>query len=280
MLDSQAGDDEGGQVDTRKWGRGPRALVVASAAVVLAVLATTVPAAATTTSAERARIAAIVRATTAAGTARMTASESIRRGNGAVSLDTSRGVLDFRNHRAASTTSAQVDQGKQLTLRQRVLGGFQYLSPPDTSVTPPLRSEHPVVSTKGKHWVRVPSRSGSLPPLAYLQPSGGAPQLDGPGVHWVTSGPGRVGGVATTHTRIAIPTQVQPRQVQTLSPSPRSAETIDFWVDGRHRLRRLRDSYRAGPLRTQVAFELSDFGAPVHVAAPPASESRSTTARD
>ena len=81
-----------------------------------------------------------------------------------------------------------------------------------------------------------------------------------------------VAGTDTTHYRATIDLEKAPNGKQLEKVTNLKALPVDVWVDGNNLLRRMTMKYSAGATSTSMQMDLSNYGEPVNVQVPSASE--------
>jgi hypothetical protein len=233
-------------------------------------------------------ILASIRTTTAAKSARMSMSVSTD-GTGAAALSlTADGVTDF------ATGDAQVTMQFAGPGSEMFSGGIQMRMVDHTAYLKMPASFGAMFG--GGKWLKMPNlgtADGALPGAGQADPSKFLAYLE-----TVSNGVKKVGsdsirGVVTTHyhasldlgkavDRADVPASLRDELRGLLGAKPGSAIPADVWVDGDGLTRRIQMTLdlakmihpvRGMKLPTMtMSMDLYDFGAPVHVYAPPASE--------
>jgi hypothetical protein len=206
------------------------------------------------------RLVTIARATEAAGTARIVATNIA--GSGERSVTKVRGVIDFVHDRAEFVAEGRDRGGVPSISTVRLAGG--YIFTPNS----PKRGEEP--QTPSKPWLRSWASRGQdeLALLISGDVGAGLRSLDDAGPV-VRVGTEKVRGTPTVHYRFKPARGTVPRQVRAMNPERPRIATYDIWVDRGHRLRRFVQAGTSGKRsRDVVEAELFDFAVPVTVVEP------------
>ena len=194
-----------------------------------------------------------------AGSARTTISYSISAG-GQTQQASGTGVQDFR------TDDAQlVLKTMGQSLETRVVGGTTYTKLPAGA------------ARGGKTWLKA----GSAGSTSGLSDPTQAFQVLGDSLGSVKDlGSARVGGVATTHYSTVVDLSKATSGSSALAPAKELGVTkipLQIWVDQQGRPRQISESFsgksaEAGTVALKLTLTYTDFGVPVKVTAPPASQ--------
>jgi hypothetical protein len=245
---------------------------------------------------DQAVTAAFVR-TTATGSARITTTTAVGNGGRSVPV-TATGTIGFANRSADLTETLPGTQGSGET---RFVGGVLYEKLPG-SLAGRL--------THGKPWLSLDvaklsgQGDGSLQQLVTDSPSDPSSVLNFlRGAGSVSKvGPDTVDGVPTTHYGVVLDLDKAAQgQDATTQQNVRALEgelgshtlPAQIWLDAQGRLRKLTlhetlsgapmtqsgSTAKTGPVSFDFTATLSDFGVPVHITAPPASQTADLTGR-
>jgi len=203
----------------------------------------------------------------AKGTARMHMTAERDAGGGSVRTFVIDGEIDGAHDARSMRTQADEDSGG-LVQEARTVGdvSYQRVAPPDRlGETPWIRYE------PDSPMARLQAASlDASDPFTFLDRVAGVSDVE-------TLGTTTVDGVPVTHARLTIDMakwmRTLPKDLRDLEfdDRPDTAE-YDVWIDAQRRIRRLRNTsvHPQVTFRTQIDF--TDFGAPVTIEAPPASE--------
>lgn len=217
---------------------------------------------------------------TTSTTAKVAIDERVQLKNQGSSQDVSvhgTGVVDFAHHQV--DLHLVLPQGKS---ELRLLHNTMYVELPQ--------------ATNGKRWARIDisklanSHGNATGLFSGDNPASIVEQLRGVSKRVDKVGTGTVGGVTTTHYRANVnlaaaakksgASAAQIRQLQQRLGT--QSLMVDVWVDSQHRMRQLRetipvDTANGTSGKAVVTVDLSGFGTPVHVSAPPASQVQDVT---
>jgi hypothetical protein len=222
---------------------------------------------------------AIARDTTAGGSARV-AMTSTPSGAGGHVTSTMNGVTDFR-HEAGELTNTLSDTA---TWTIRWVGGHVYLR---STVAP--GSEKPVPSFfESGTWYRMDDTTDDQTSAAafthVFRPDFLLDALRSSARSVRAMGSDRIRDVPTTHLQLVVDNAAMERKLgngatvttEEGQDAPPPTQTVDVWVDGRHRLRRVSvvetETESDTPTEAVSTMDFYDYGVPVDVQPPPANE--------
>ena len=230
-------------------------------------------------------VLASVRATTAAKSARISMSVSTDAAGAEGFALTGNGVSDFIAGDGTMTMQFSGPAAKFLkgAMEVRTVDGVGYLKMPEF--------------LGADKWLKTPDlgTSGVAPGLGQSDPTQFLAYLETVSNDVTKVGSDTIRGVETTHyhasldlgkavDRAKVPASLRADLHKLLHPTSGGTIPADVWVDGDGLARRVQlkidvgttfsiaDFQTGGPLKITVSMDLYDFGVPVHVVAPPASD--------
>jgi hypothetical protein len=225
-------------------------------------------------------------ATTRAGSARLTMQMQMSGPQGAFNAH-AHGVMNFSKPRQAEIDMVMnvPNMATPISMTERMVGTTIYMRMPFLNAADP----------KIKPWVKLDLAAmgkaaglnlGALINSSTNDPASMMAYLRGASGKVQNLGQETVGGVNTTHYRATVEYSKMVAEMKNTDPAAASAlqqamdktgmrsEPVDVWVDGSGLMRqeRLDVQIPSTSSRMTMVMDLSDFGVPVHVSAPPASQ--------